>query len=212
MEENFESTNQKVWRYFSYVIALIGIISAVVFAPKTGALTDVNKKINQTESQIAETKKVIKENSPANEKRNFDLTKAEKKAQDNLYSGITYALGGAKNHEEFKEHEAILNKLIGEDMTKKLLKYNGERGEVVNNPDNFKFDLLNKTDAQITFSPVNDIHHAQVNAVTTYYSKDNDKEKKFRSLLIFDYDLAKQKVNSSKITNFDDANLSGNQE
>lgn len=212
MKVREESTNQKVWRYF-FVLALgFGLILCVMRLPNKSVLNGINQEINQIDKQITKDTKVIKENSPANEEKNFDLIKAEKKAQLNIYSGVTFALGHAKNKKEYDEARPQLKKFIGEDMTNKLYGYNGSREDVVNNPKNFKFNLIGeKTQAQITFKPVTDIHFSQINVVATYYGHEEGKVKKYRSLLIFNYDLAKGKVVDSKIVNFSDPNLSGNE-
>lgn len=211
-QKNQESINQKVIRYTSLVIAALALVGTLVTIPKSNNLSQVNDEIAEVNKQIATTKKELSTTSPISQEKRFDLIKSEKKAQDNLYSGITYALGGAKNHKAFKKAYPELTKLLGTDMARKLYRFNGSQEDVVNDPANFEFNLLNKTDAQITFKPVTNIKHAQVNAVVTYYAKENGKEKEYRSLLMFDYNLVDQKVNNSKITNFDDSNLSGNGE
>lgn len=212
MKVHSESTNQKVWRYFFTLALGFGLILCVMRLPNRSVLNNVNQEIDQVNNQITKDTKVIKENSPANEEKNFDLIKAEKKAQLNIYSGVTFALGRAKNKKEYDEARPQLKKYIGEDMTNKLYGYNGTREDVVNNPKDFKFNLIGeKTQAQVTFKPVTDIHYAQINVVTTYYARENGKTKKYRSLLIFNYDLAKGKVVHSKVVNFTDPNLSGNE-
>lgn len=212
MKVHSESTNQKVWRYFFTLALGFGLILCVMRLPNRSVLNNVNQEIDQVNNQITKDTKVIKENSPANEEKNFDLIKAEKKAQLNIYSGVTFALGRAKNKKEYDEARPQLKKYIGEDMTNKLYGYNGTREDVVNNPKDFKFNLIGeKTQAQVTFKPVTDIHYAQINVVTTYYARENGKTKKYRSLLIFNYDLAKGKVVDSKVVNFTDPNLSGNE-
>lgn len=194
----------KVLEIFLWLIAAIAVIIAFLNMPNHQRLDDNNAEIKLINTRIKRETKYYKNNAPTAQSNKFNLVNEQKKCQQNIIKSVQFALGGAKNKTDYDSQKVGLSKVLTTEVTEKLESMNADGSEdALYNPKDLKFNLANKTVVQVTFSNVDNIHHAKVVAVAAYQSKNTQgKEPMKHALIELDYDLTASKANEGNITPF----------
>lgn len=194
----------KVLEIFLWLIAAIAVIIAFLNMPNHQRLDDNNAEIKLINTRIKRETKYYKNNAPTAQSNKFNLVNEQKKCQQNIIKSVQFALGGAKNKTDYDSQKVGLSKVLTTEVTEKLESMNADGSEdALYNPKDLKFNLANKTTALVTFSNVDNIHHAKVVVVASYQSKNVEDSKPMKHALIeLDYDLTASKANEGSITPF----------
>lgn len=194
----------KVLEIFLWFVAAIMVIIAILNMPDHQRLDDNNAEIGQLNTRIKRDTKYYQNSAPIAQKNTFNLVNEQKKCKQNITKSVQFALGGAKDKTEYDSQKVNLAKVLTTEVAEELESMNADGSEdALYNPKDLKFNLSNKTTAFVTFSNVDNIHHAKVVVVVAYQSKNVEDNKPMKHALIeLDYDLTASKANEGSITPF----------
>lgn len=194
---------RKVINIGLFILAAISLFFAWSSKPNRETLDFNNTQLHIVSNRIRSQKRAYKENAPSAQRNSFNLAKAQKDCQQRVAKTVSFALGGATSKEEFEREKEKMNTILSTEVVEKLKSMNADGSEdALYNPNDLKFNIADKTEVNVTFKDIDNVHHAKVIALVTYQSKHSENKQLKHALINLDYDLTTQKANEGSITVF----------
>lgn len=202
-----KNNNLKVWLYFTWFLAVVTGFIAFTTKPDYTRLNRTKSQIVTTNREISKAKK-----EPVFEKDNtetFDVVSAKNEAIKKVSTGLSQAVGGYSNSEEYQSHSRDLNYLFGKDLTLELYRLNGSPDEAytAKASSKLKFTIAKAATVNVGFTDISDPKHTNLLGIICY--KPNYLDYGLIKIVNLDYDLEKQQTNNGKISNIKNPQLKG---